>query len=191
MPAGLGDPGTDDVFYSGSSTPSLSLPLASVNQWQVIGGVDELTVDFSNGDPLPAGGLVYSGGTYVTHGNLIIQGTSGDDAALANADGIALDGSAPITYSNVQAFAFNLGPGQDGLTVDGITLPNDGTLSISTGTAVTVQGSGTLDLCGNTCTAGNLTLTRAASPTARGWAPARRSFRAARSVPGWRGPAAY
>ena len=124
----------------------------------MIGGADALAVDFSNGDPLPAGGLVYSGGTYVTPDNLFIQGASSGDAVLANADGITVNGSAPITYSNVQSFSFNLGGGQDGLTVDGIAFPAGGSLAISDGTAVTVQGGGTLDLGGNTYTAGGVTL---------------------------------
>jgi autotransporter-associated beta strand protein len=153
-----GNPNMVDVFFNSGPTPTLSLPLANLTGWQVTGAADELTVDFSNGNPLPAGGLVYDGGTYVTNDSLIIQGTSGDDTVMAEADGITVDGSAPISYSNVRSVGFNLGAGQDSLTVDGITLPAGDAPAISSGTAVTIQGGGTLDLGGSTNTVRGLTL---------------------------------
>jgi autotransporter-associated beta strand protein len=153
-----GNPNTVDVFFNAGPTPTFSLPWANLTHWQVTGAADELTVDFSNGDPLPAGGLLYDGGTYVTGDSLIIQGTSGDDTVIADADGITVDGSAAISYSNVQSVGFNLGAGQDSLSVDGITLPANAAPGISSGTAVTIQGGGTLDLGGSTNTVRGLTL---------------------------------
>jgi autotransporter-associated beta strand protein len=153
-----GNPNTVDVFVNSGPTPTFSVPWANLTRWQVTGAADELTVDFSNGSPLPAGGLLYDGGTYVTSDSLIIQGTSGDDTVIANADGITVDGSAAISYSNVQSVGFNLAAGQDSLTVDGITLPAKGDSAISSGTAVTIQGGGTLDLGGSTNTVRGLAL---------------------------------
>ena len=67
-----------DVFVNASgSTPTYSIPLAEVSQWIINGGTaaDQLTVDFSNGSPLPSGGLTFSGGTAT--GNLLTINTSG------------------------------------------------------------------------------------------------------------------
>ena len=69
-----------------------------------LGGDDTLTIDFSNGNPIPAGGLVFDGGV---DGNdsLNLAGGSFTDAAYsftnANDGSIELDGST-ITYTGLE-----------------------------------------------------------------------------------------
>jgi fibronectin type 3 domain-containing protein len=78
------------------------------------GGGDTLTVDYANGNPLPAGNISFNGGGA---GNLIIDGT-------ANADSFSIDGShitkngvsGTIAYSNVGGIEFDLLGSNDTLT---------------------------------------------------------------------------
>jgi hypothetical protein len=52
------------------------------------GGDDQLIVDFSDGSPLPAGGLSYDGGAAGTNGNsLVLQGSSAFNAEASAATG--------------------------------------------------------------------------------------------------------
>jgi len=44
-----------------------------------MGGDDTMIVDFSNGNPLPAGGLIFDGGSHAAGDKLDIVGTSNDD----------------------------------------------------------------------------------------------------------------
>jgi RHS repeat-associated protein len=153
-----------DVFLTGAgTTPSYQVDLSSISQWQVTGGAgdDALTVDFSDGDPLPAGGLSFDGGTNAAGDTLQIVGTSGDDTAMLTASRLQFASSDfidSISYSNVQQFGFDLGGGADSLIISGATLrtPSDG--AISAGTAVTIQSGGTLDLGGHADTVDSVLL---------------------------------
>jgi len=79
-------------------------PLASFNNIQVTGdaGADTLTVDFSNGNPLPAGGINYDGGAGTD--KLVLQGGSFATETVTpsgpNAGTITLGGRS-ITFSNL------------------------------------------------------------------------------------------
>ena len=111
-----------------------------------------MTVDFSNGDPLPASGLSFDGGTHNLGDTLRIVGTAGDDTVMLAAAGLQFASSDfldSISYSNVQQFGFDLGGGADSLIVSGTTLRMPDDEAISAGTAVTVQGGGVLDLGGH------------------------------------------
>ena len=64
---------------------------------------------------------------------------------------------APIYYSNVTYFGFNLVGGSNSLSINNATLKINQDNAISAGTDVTING-GTLDLNGKTDTIGNLLL---------------------------------
>jgi hypothetical protein len=147
-----------DVFLAGAgTTPSYEVDLSYITQWVVTGGAGDntLTVDFSNGSPLPAGGMSFDGGTNSTADTLQIVGTSGDDTVMLTAarlQFVSSDFIASISYSNVQQFGLDLGSGADSLIISGATLRTPSDEAISAGTAVTIQSGGTLDLGGHTDT---------------------------------------
>jgi hypothetical protein len=80
-------------------------------------GSQNITVDFSAGDPLPSGGLNFiapAGGTNI----LNIVGTTGNDTATVNGSTITFASgstSASVTYSNVTTISFNGSTGSDAL----------------------------------------------------------------------------
>jgi hypothetical protein len=138
------DPSKADVFINNSTnTPSYIANLAGFSTWTLNGQPgDQLIVDFSNGDPLPPGGLVYAGAS----GNgLTIVGTSAGDSVTATATQIAVNGAAAINYSNLSSFQFNLGLGQDNLTVNGATLNTVGGIHGSGNVIVNAGGDLTAD----------------------------------------------
>lgn len=101
------NPSLADVFFGSlSATPAYSTPLATLSQWQVStgNGNDELIVDFTNGDPLPGGGLVYDGGT--GSNTLSIVDPAGQNATVSPTE--ATIGTDVILCSNVEYFSFDL-----------------------------------------------------------------------------------
>jgi len=108
-------------------TPSYSVALAPITQWNVTGGTgdDELTVDFSNGSPLPVGGLVYDGGPADQGDRLRILGAGPGESVQVTTAGISVNGSGPIVYGQTRFVSFDLGTGPDNLIVDGVTLTLD------------------------------------------------------------------
>jgi hypothetical protein len=118
---------------------------------------DELTVDFSAGNPLPTGGLVFSGGSQVNGDSLLLKGTAGNDDATLTSTQVVLAGSAAIGFSGVEFFGFDLGSGVNNLLVDHATLKINRNDAISASTNVTVDG-GILDFNGKSSTIGNLVL---------------------------------
>jgi C1A family cysteine protease len=94
-------------------------PILNVN---TDGGNDTLTVDFSDGNPVPAAGLTYDGGTGAD--TLKIIGTSGDDVlnyttaqAVLNPSGI----NATINFTGVEKHEVDLDGGSDTLNITGGT----------------------------------------------------------------------
>ena len=74
---------------------------------------DTLTLDFSNGNPLPSSGFSFDGGPGF---NIVtIIGTPGDDTLTASANGLTFTGGTfsniPITTVNVQSLQFHGGSG--------------------------------------------------------------------------------
>ena len=126
-------------------TQTFTTALAGISQWQIDGcaGNDQLVVDFSQGDPLPAGGLLFNGGSVTNGDSLHIVGTSSDHNVTVAGTQVNMDALPAIGYSNVNLFGFNLGTGNNSLTIAGgtVQIENDG--GISAGTALTVA-SGTL-----------------------------------------------
>jgi hypothetical protein len=148
------DPTKADVFINNSTTtPNYTAIIAGLSQWTLtaVPG-DQLTVDFSNGNPLPSGGLVFSGTAGNGGNGLTIVGTSGNDSVVATPTQITVNGAAPINYTNVSSFQFHLGAGQDSLIVNGASLSIVQNSAISSGTAVTVIGAGVINLGGTSDT---------------------------------------
>ncbi len=151
------------LYQSGTTTnvvpPCVPAGITSVN---IIGrdNIDDvLTIDFSNGNPIPAGGVNFEGGNPGGgNGNsLVIIGSSSSDSAVLSSAEIALAGSARIAYSNATFFSFLLGDGDSLLINDNATLKIKQDNAISAGTNVTID-DGTLDLNGKTDTIGDLLL---------------------------------
>ncbi len=85
-------------------------------------GVDFFAVDFSAGDPLPAGSVTFSGGS--GQNTLELIGTSGNDTFVANAATVTFN-ALSISLTDVQALVIDPGLGADSLTVNAgiVTLP--------------------------------------------------------------------
>jgi hypothetical protein len=100
------NPAYDDLTVNGNVVDVF--PLASVQQIQINGlaGTNNLTVDSSNGNPIPSEGLVYNGGPGPNNGLVVSGGSyaSEVDTAIGSTHGgagtLQLDDST-ISYSNV------------------------------------------------------------------------------------------
>ena len=112
-------------------------------------------MDFSQGNPLPSGGVTFDG---ATGDSVVITGTAGNDSVTMTAAQIVLAGYPSIVYGSASAFVFNLGTGEDNLLIDDATLRIDRDNAISGGTAVTISGGGVLDLGGRTVTVNSITV---------------------------------
>jgi autotransporter-associated beta strand protein len=146
-----------DVFFNNSgSTPTATPAISDLSQpqWNLLGGAgdDQLTVDLSNGDPLPqssAGGLTYNGGGYVAGNQLLLADSSPASHgtwSLSTGQASLADGGA-LNYSNVQT-----------LCLAGSAARMNGADAIPAGTALTLSNAATLDLGGQTEVVGPVTL---------------------------------
>jgi hypothetical protein len=151
------------LYRSGTTTdvvtPQNPANITSVNITGRNNVSDILTVDYSNGNPIPFGGLNFNGGIAGTSGSnsLYIVGSSADENATLSATQITGLSVGAITYSNTTYFSFQLGGGNNNLTIDNATLKIDQNNAISTGTNVTIN-NGVLDLNGKTDTVKDLVL---------------------------------
>jgi C1A family cysteine protease/subtilisin-like proprotein convertase family protein len=115
-------------------------------------GDDNLTVDFSDGNPVPAAGLTYDGGAGAD--TLKIIGTSGDDElnytdgqAVLNPSGI----NATVNFTGVEKHEVDLDGGSDILSISGGTFTFD---SVVMGTSTDYD---TINVTGGSLTAGAVT----------------------------------
>jgi hypothetical protein len=148
------------LYQSGTTTdvvaPYAEAGLNSVAVTGLNGAAESLTVDLSGGEPIPAGGITLNGGT--GGGNsLFVIGAPGGNSVVMSAAEITDNGLAPIYYSNVTYFGFNLVGGSNSLSINNATLKINQNNAISADTDVTIDG-GTLDLGGKTDTIGSLLL---------------------------------
>ena len=102
---------TDD---SGAVSQSVLLSQISSMSYAGSAADDSLTIDFSAGDPLIAGGLSFDGGS-AGQNSLNIIGDAGNDSVSVGASKI-LFGSIPITYADTTGITFSGGSGSDLLT---------------------------------------------------------------------------
>jgi hypothetical protein len=148
----IGADGKLHLYRSGSTTDAVpAQALGSVTAVVLIGRDyldDVLTIDYANGNPIPAGGLSFDGGLLgAGDGNTIaLKTTAANDSAVLTATQLVLNSATVATYSNVAFFAFDLGGGTNALLVNNTTLRVNQDGAISAGTNVTVDGaSGLLD----------------------------------------------
>jgi autotransporter-associated beta strand protein len=150
----------DVSIQSAGPTVAYSIAYSSLTQWQVLstGGNDQLIVDFSQGNPLPSGGLNFAGGTGNAGSVLQVVGSSGNDSVVLKSDRISVAGAADILYQDVSRFSFQLGSGLDTLSIDGAQMLAASANAISANTAVTVINGGVVDMGGASATVRSLAL---------------------------------
>jgi hypothetical protein len=145
---------TNDVVAPQNPVNITSINIAGRNNLS-----DILTVDYSNGNPIPVGGLYFNGGIIGTSGSnsLCIAGSSADENAILSTTQITGLSVGAINYSNTTYFSFQLGGGGNNLTIDNATLKINQNNAISAETSVIIN-NGVLDLNGNTDTVKDLVL---------------------------------
>jgi hypothetical protein len=111
----------NNATASGSPTQYL-LSATSTVTYTGAAGNDDFVLDFSNGDPLPASGLSFAGGS--GQNTLEIIGTSGNDSVTVAAGSVTFN-SIPISFTAAQALLIDPGAGADSLAVNAgtVTLP--------------------------------------------------------------------
>jgi O-glycosyl hydrolase len=148
------------LYQTGTTTDVVSpYAKAGLNSVAVTGlndAAEALTVDLSAGQAIPAGGITFDGGTGAEN-SLVIIGAPGGNSVVMSASQITVNALAPVYYSNVTYFGFNLSDSGNSLAVNGATLTINQDNAISAGTSVTIDG-GVLDLGGKTDTIGSLLL---------------------------------
>jgi hypothetical protein len=132
-----------------SAASSASSPLSIPGQVILC---DALTVDFTHGNPISAGGVNFSGGT------LLVLGGPSDDEVLMTASAITINGSAPLYYNGTSDLAFDLGGGENSFVLRGASFAFARDNAISAGTNVTVEG-GTLDFQNHSSLLGRIAVT--------------------------------
>jgi rhamnogalacturonan endolyase len=110
----IGTPGSVGPAYT--ATPTYAAPLAGLPSFtfgpgSAVNGT--LTVDASNGDPIPSGGVAYDGGAGTD--TLALIGTGGTDSITVTGTQVSL-GASVITYANTEAIRVTTGAGSDTLT---------------------------------------------------------------------------
>jgi parallel beta-helix repeat protein len=150
--SGINGTSGDDIFYvrlsaagnieifqnvpnAPSGVPTYSLTPGSINKLNIntLDGNDQLVVDFANGNPIPAGGLFYDGGSQsATPGDsLTVKGTAalsgvytpsaataGDGVINVGPAAITFTGLEPVTVSDFLAFSLVTPKSADILTLD-------------------------------------------------------------------------
>jgi hypothetical protein len=104
--------GLVDVWNGGSTTapPLYRIPVTALSSLSLTGGSgnDALTVDLSNGNPLPAGGATFDGGAGAN--GLRVIGGPGDDAVTLGAASLSIGGRT-VRVANTTSFQFPGGSG--------------------------------------------------------------------------------
>ncbi|MGH7177915.1 MAG: S8 family serine peptidase, partial [Tepidisphaeraceae bacterium] len=135
----------EDVPTSG--TPTFSIPKSWLSELVFHGndGDDTLTVDYSNGNPVPDGGIEFDGAAPSASDSLIVLGSAGSDAVTFSTGTVTCLGT--ISYTNVETLNFDgQGGGDDvavnsGLVVNMSSTQNFDSLSVlSTGSARMTPG---------------------------------------------------
>ncbi len=93
------------------SIPLSSLPSLTFGPGSSVNGA--LTIDATNGSPIPTGGISFDGGTGSDALN-IVAGSGNDSVNVGS--GVVTLGSGSVSYSNLEAIAVTLGAGTNSLT---------------------------------------------------------------------------
>jgi autotransporter-associated beta strand protein len=177
-------PNVAQMFFNGAATPTYRIDTTRV--WDAAGlrrfvlqggaGDDLLTLDFAYDpalgvrSPLPADGLIFTGGGSVAGDSLVWKNSTGTlvaspyPAAPEVPTGIQLTSATTptVTLDNVGFVSFQLADcvqNNNCLTLDGVRLTVNQDNAISANTAVEVKSGGVLDLGNRTASVRSLTLT--------------------------------
>jgi hypothetical protein len=147
------------INHDPASDPAdVTRTVASITSISVNGGLgdDTLTLDFTNGNPIPTGGLTLDGSA----GNDLLKviGTAGPDTISVNGTQVLFGGTV-IAYSAIEQITINTNAGDDTVTIDfatGNPIPAGG-LNIDGGTGADTlnfigPGSGNINLTGGSFT---------------------------------------
>jgi hypothetical protein len=121
-----------DVWANATGTGTISQQaiVAGLSSIVIAGttGTDTLTIDLSAGDPLPAGGLTFTGNSASPASNALtlIGSTSANDVVVASVGSVVVNG-ATVTLANAGGATSIPGNGTDALT-----LSADATLALAT-----------------------------------------------------------
>jgi len=149
------DPGLIEVFVNkaSSGTPSATMGLGGTPALSIkaLAGDDQITIDFGNGNPIPAGGLSVDGGD--DRDSLTVVGLRTNDSLTINANQV-LFGSSPINHVDTESVA--LGSADGGNILVGALMINGSTrLGVATTgrvlrtSSLSIVSDGVLDLADN------------------------------------------
>jgi hypothetical protein len=115
---------------SNSGPPTSTYPVSQLSSLtdSGTGGDASLNLDFTNGSPVPAGGLTFTGGSGDA---LIVTGSAGDNTASIGGSTLTFD-SSTIDLPNVPTVTINTGAGNDSLTQT--SQPTAGSVTFNGGT---------------------------------------------------------
>lgn len=142
------------IFAGAANSPiySFSRDILTQASFDLAGGSDSLTIDFSNGNPLPSGGLRYDGGAGSAGNTLHLIGTAGNDI-ISIQPSQALFNGIPIALFNVDSIITDTAGGNDTLSFNGGTFsfhagspigaPGPAVI-LGTGSAITLDASSSL-----------------------------------------------
>ncbi|MEI8196470.1 MAG: SdrD B-like domain-containing protein, partial [Phycisphaerae bacterium] len=173
------------------TTYTIDSSLLSTLSFTGSAGDDTLTIDFTNGNPLPSGGITFNGGGHVAGDAILIHGNPAVNTVSVTGTQIAL-GAVVVNYSNVQHVVFDsdlggtgtlpaVAVGAAGVTftanehLDSLTLNAGGTVQLANagGQLLTVNtlnfSGGILDLTKNSLLVHQSTLTAIRTALAGGY----------------------
>ena len=115
---------TLQVLLNGTVAYTAPASLPNSLSFSFTGSNDSLTIDYANGDPIPAGGLSLTAAAAGNNDTVKLLGTSGNDVITAAAGALTF-GADTITLANVANRVVDPRGGTDALTVNGgtVTLP--------------------------------------------------------------------
>jgi hypothetical protein len=136
-----------DTPLSGSATftfPSSTFASVTINTTNSGGGTgsEAVTVDFTNGNPVPTGGIAFTGGTG-PNDSLTITGGTSPDAVSIDASTVSVNGSANVSYSAVESLTINTGSGNDTLTQTATPTATNVVFNGGTGSDTLIVNGGT------------------------------------------------
>ena len=141
----IGGDGKLHAYRTGTTIDAVPpKPFASVSIVQITGrdnADDELTIDIGMGNPIPAGGMTFNGGTQIGGDTFILKTAGGNDNVTLKSAQVVCSGIGTMNYVGVELFGFELGGGTNHLTIDGATLNLNKANAISAGTNVTVAAA--------------------------------------------------
>jgi hypothetical protein len=144
--------GTQYEIITPGTTYEVPLNIPSL-RFELAGGDDSLTVDYANGNPIPAGGVLYNGGAQTNGDSLVVSGTNSADTFTLTNNTVSNNGT--ISYGTTESVTINCLAANDTVNVNSQAVPlsinggaNNDTFNIasgsiySTNTTITINGDG-------------------------------------------------